>query len=46
MKKVELQKESFDVTKISDNIYFFSGDKYILMDNSLYTKIISGQVRL
>jgi hypothetical protein len=46
MKKVDLQKESFDVTKISDTIYFFHGGKYLPMDNELYSKIITGHIRL
>jgi solute carrier family 27 fatty acid transporter 1/4 len=46
MKKVDLQKEGFDVTKISDKILFFSGGKYIPVDNELYSKLSSGQMRL
>lgn len=46
MKKVDLQKEGFDGTKISDKILFFSGGKYIPVDNELYSKISSGQMRL
>lgn len=46
MKKLDLQKEGFNVTKISDDIYFYQNGKYVLMDNELYSKIISGQYRI
>lgn len=46
MKKIDLQKDGFDVTKVSEKIYFFNGGKYVLMDNELYSKIIQGEVRV
>lgn len=46
MKKIDLQKEGFDVTKISDGIFFLCNGKYVRMDNELYSKIISGYLRL
>jgi len=46
MKKLDLQKESFDVTKVSDKIYCLVSGKYVLVDNELYSKVMAGQVRL
>jgi solute carrier family 27 fatty acid transporter 1/4 len=46
MKKLDLQKEGFDVTKVSDKIHFLSGGKYILLDNEVYSKLLAGQMRL
>jgi len=46
MKKIDLQKEGFDVTRVSEKIYFFTGGKYVLLDNELYSKIQKGEVRV
>jgi solute carrier family 27 fatty acid transporter 1/4 len=46
MKKMDLQKEGFDVTIITDKIYLFSNGKYILVDNEVYSKLRKGQMRL
>jgi len=46
MKKIDLQKEAFDVTKVSDKIYCLCNGKYVRVDNELYSKIVSGQMRL
>lgn len=43
LKKVNLQKEGFDPSKIQDKIYFLSGNKeYIEITPELYQEIISG----
>jgi len=46
MKKVELQKEGFDVTRIKDKLYFNSSGKYVPLDEALYNSIISGKTRV
>lgn len=46
MKKIDLQKEGFDVTKVSEKIYFFTGGKYVLLDNELYSKLQKGEARV
>jgi len=46
MKKIELQKEAYDVTKIKDKVYMLSGENYVPVDNELYLKISRGQMRL
>lgn len=46
MKKIDLQKEGFDVTRVSEKIYFFNGGKYVLMDNELYSKLLRGEIRV
>jgi len=46
MKKVDLQKEGFDVTRVSDKIYVLSNGKYVLLDNELYSKLSAGQLRV
>ncbi|XP_076231493.1 long-chain fatty acid transport protein 4 [Calliopsis andreniformis] len=43
LKKVHLQKEGFDPSKIQDKMYFLSGNKeYIEITPELYQEIISG----
>jgi len=46
LRKVDLQKEGFDINKLRDNIYFFSNLKYIPLDRDLHNKLVSGQMRL
>ncbi|CAG7731050.1 unnamed protein product [Allacma fusca] len=46
LKKMDFQKEGFDVGKIRDPIYFFFNGKYKIMDTQLYQKILSGVIRL
>lgn len=46
MKKIDLQKDGFDVTKVSEKIYFFTGGKYVLLDNELYSKLQKGEARV
>ncbi|XP_029043272.1 long-chain fatty acid transport protein 4-like [Osmia bicornis bicornis] len=43
LKKVNLQKEGFDPSKVQDKIYFLSGNKeYVEITPELYKEIISG----
>jgi len=46
MKKVDLQKEGFDVTRVSDKIYVLYNGNFTLLDNELYSKLTSGQLRV
>ena len=46
MKKVDLQKEGFNVTAIKDKMYFYSNGKYVPLDETLYNSIISGKTRV
>lgn len=46
LKKVDLQNDGFDIHKVSDNMYYFSGSKYVPLDITIYDKILSGQMRL
>jgi solute carrier family 27 fatty acid transporter 1/4 len=46
MKKIDLQKEGYDVTKVADKIYVLTEGKYNVVDNEIYSKIMSGQMRL
>ncbi|CAL8126308.1 unnamed protein product [Orchesella dallaii] len=46
MKKIDLQKDGYDVTRVSEKIYFFTGGKYVLLDNELYSKIQNCEVRV
>ncbi|XP_057325227.1 long-chain fatty acid transport protein 4-like [Microplitis mediator] len=47
LKKINLQKEGFDPTKIQDKVYFRSGNKeYVEVTPELYQEIISGSTKL
>ncbi|CAN7993564.1 unnamed protein product [Ixodes hexagonus] len=48
IKKVDLQKQEFDITKIRDPIYFLDSTvgEYILLDEKLYEKILKGEARV
>lgn len=46
LRKVDLQKEGFDINKVKDKIYFFSNSKYVLLEPELFNKLMSGQLRL
>ncbi|XP_076056825.1 long-chain fatty acid transport protein 4-like isoform X2 [Oratosquilla oratoria] len=48
LKKVNLQKEGFDVSQVKDKLYFLDAKngKYIDLSAELYEKISSGQARL
>lgn len=47
MKKVDLQKEGFDPTRIKDNIYYLDGQgKYALLTVDGFEKINEGKIRL
>ncbi|CAG7716241.1 unnamed protein product [Allacma fusca] len=46
LKKLELQKEGFDITSINDKVYFYHKGKYVLLEKGLYSQIMNGQIRL
>jgi len=46
LRKVDLQKEGYDINKIQDKIYFYSNNKYIPLQHELYCKLMSGSLRL
>lgn len=46
LKKVDLQKEGFEPSKIQDKMYFLSGSKeYLEITPELYKEIISGSLK-
>lgn len=48
IKKVDLQKEEFDIFKIKDPIYFLdsAAGEYVLLDEKMYEKIQKGEARV
>jgi solute carrier family 27 fatty acid transporter 1/4 len=46
LKKLDYQKLGYDITKTDDKIYFLKGDKYVIVNTSLYTDIINGKARV
>ncbi|GBP23086.1 Long-chain fatty acid transport protein 4 [Eumeta japonica] len=48
LRKVDLQKEGFDPSKIKDNLYYLDvkSEKYLSLGAEEYQKIITGQIRL
>jgi len=44
--KTELRKEGFDISTISDPIYFLNNEEYVRMDKQLYQSIIKGTIKL
>lgn len=46
LKKVELQKEGFDVNVIKDPIYFLKDGEYTRIDQDLLQQIMAAKVRL
>lgn len=46
LKKVDLQKEGFDPSKINDSLYYLaSNGKYQKLDKAVYEQIINGKLR-
>ncbi|MDR3408488.1 MAG: long-chain-acyl-CoA synthetase [Methylovirgula sp.] len=45
-KRAELAREGFDPGATSDALYFETGDAYVRLDSSLFTRIATGQMRL
>lgn len=46
LKKVDLQKEGFDPTKITDSLYYMaSNGKFQKLDKAVYEQIINGEMR-
>lgn len=47
LKKLDLQKEGFNPSTISDNIYYLdSSGEYLPLTNEAYNKINEGTIRL
>jgi solute carrier family 27 fatty acid transporter 1/4 len=46
LKKIDLQKEGFDIQQVTDPVYFFQNGKYVPLDSQLYKQILAGEVRL
>lgn len=48
LKKVDLLKEGYDVTKINDPLFFFDRtvDAYVPLDAELYAKIVNMQIKV
>ena len=46
MKKIDLQKEGFDIAKVTDKIYVFNDGKYSPVTNEVYTRLMDGKMRL
>lgn len=46
LKKLDLQKEGFDPTKIGDSLYYLSSNgKYCRLDKAVYEQILNGKLR-
>lgn len=46
LKKIDLQKEGYDPTKITDSLYYLAANgKYEKLDKAVYEQIINGKVR-
>lgn len=43
---VDLQKEGYNIDNIQDKIYFYKNSKYIPLEQELYSKLMSGSLRL
>ncbi|CAG7699633.1 unnamed protein product [Allacma fusca] len=46
LKKLDMQKEGFDILSIAEPIYFYQGGKYVRLAEPLYHQILSGDLRL
>jgi len=46
LRKVDYQKEGFDINKIKDKMYFFTNSKFIPLDSTLYESLMAGKTRL
>lgn len=48
MRKVDYQKEGFDMEKIKDQVYFFdaSNQSYVPLTSALYEQLKSGKIRV
>ena len=45
-RKVELVKEGFDPSTLSDPLFFLDGERYVPLDAALYGRIVRGEQRL
>lgn len=48
MRKVDYQKEGFDLDKITDQVYFFDApsQSYVPFNNTLHDQLKSGKIRV
>ncbi|CAG7725933.1 unnamed protein product [Allacma fusca] len=46
IKKTTLQDEGFDITTVQDKIYFFNGNTFVPLDEDLFKKINSQEIRI
>ena len=48
MRKIDYQKEGFDMDKIKDQVYFFhpSSQSFVPFDTELYGQLKSGKIRV
>lgn len=46
LKKKNLQREAFDITKVKDPIYFLNNDTYVKLTDKYYNDIIEEKIRL
>lgn len=48
LKKVDLQRDGYDVNKVEDKLYFYNGklNKYEPLTKEIYDSIINGKLRL
>lgn len=46
MKKVDLQKDGFDPSVISDSIYYLNGGEFSPVTKEIYEQINAGKIRL
>lgn len=48
LKKVDLQKEGYDINRVKDKLYFYNAklNKYEILTEQIYENIISGKIRL
>lgn len=46
LKKLDLQTDGFNIHSISDNVYYYTGSKYIPLDSTVYDMIVAGNMRL
>lgn len=48
LKKVDLQKDGYDLNRIEDKLYFYNAklNKYEVLTHEIYNNILSGKIRL
>lgn len=46
MKKVDLQKDGFDPSVISDSLYYLNSGEFSIITKEIYEQINAGKIRL